>query len=176
MITNSFRRLASALVAGTLTLVSCQEPTGLVRHAPRPSLDLSSAPELLECPLQTASVGMATIGSAGGTVTAGSSSISIPSGALLAPTPITIEESASDFVEVRITAGDAEHFEFETPVTVTIGYSRCAPSATANLDLGAWYIDDDTRAPLEEMQATNDTSSRAVRFETGHLSSYAVAH
>lgn len=176
MTTTSFRRLASVLVAGMLTLVSCQEPTSLVRHTPRPSLDLSSAPELLECPLPIASVGMATIGTAGGTVTAGSSSIHIPPDALLAPTAITIEESASAFVEVRITAGHAEHFEFESPVTVTIGYSRCAPSATASADLGAWYIDDVTKALLEEMDATDDRGSRAVRFETGHLSSYAVAH
>ncbi len=172
----SIRPAGAALLGAALFVIACQEPTSLDRHTARAHFTGASQAELLECPFPVAHVGMASIGPSGGTVTAGGSSISIPSGALLAPTMITLAVSESEVVQVDITAGDAEHFMFEAPVSITIDYSRCPESSTAGEVLGAWYVDGATQALLEPMSSTDDKVARTVEFETDHLSSYAVAH
>ena len=172
----SIRPVGAALVGVALLVSSCQEPAGLAGHAARAQFTTSSGTELLECPFPVSHVGMASVGPSGGTVIAGGNSISIPAGALLQPTMITIAVSESDVVQVDVTAGDAEHFQFETPVSITIDYSRCPESSTDNEVLGAWYVDGQTQALLEPMSSTDDKTARTVEFETDHLSSYAVAH
>ena len=176
MSSTSIRPAGTALLGAALFVVACQEPISLDRRTAEAHFTTTSQAELLECPFPVAHVGMASVGPSGGTVTAGGSSISIPSGALLAPTMITLAVSESEVVQVDITAGDAEHFEFESPVSITIDYSRCPESSTDNEMLGAWYVDGATQALLEEMDATDHRKSRTIEFETDHLSSYAVAH
>ncbi len=170
------RPVGAALLGVALFAIACQEPTSLDRRMVEAHFTTSSEAELLECPFPVAHMGMASIGPGGGTVVAGGSSISIPSGALLEPTTITLAVSESEVVQVDITAGDAEHFEFGAPVSITIDYSRCPESSTDDEVLGAWYVDGATQALLEPMNATDDKVSRTVEFETDHLSSYAVAH
>ena len=172
----SIRPAGVALLAAALVVVACQEPTSLDRRTAQAHFTTASEAELLECPFPVAHVGIASVGPGGGTVTAGGSSISIPSGALLEPTMITFVVAESEVVQVDITAGDAEHFEFEAPVSITIDYSRCPASSTENEVLGAWYVDGATHALLAPMSSTDDKVSRTVEFETDHLSSYAVAH
>jgi hypothetical protein len=176
MYDKSIRPAGAALLGAALFVIACQEPTSLDRRAAHANFTRTSPAELLECPLPVAHVGMASVGPSGGTVTAGGSSISIPSGALLAPTMIRLAVSQTEVVQVDITAGDAEHFEFESPVSITIDYSRCPESSTAGEVLGAWYVDGATQALLEPMSSTDDKVARTVEFETDHLSSYAVAH
>ena len=171
------RPIAAALASAALLTVACQEPTSLTRDGvPQPRFTSVPGTELLECPFPVASVTMATVGPSGGTVSAGGSSIRIPSRALLQPTLITVATGTSDYVDVDITAGNAEHFQFERPVTITIAYDRCSAASTESEELGAWYVDSYTKAPIAPMDATDDKSARAVSFDTDHLSSYAVAH
>lgn len=172
----SIRPVGAALLGAALFVIACQEPTSLDRRTAQARFTSSADVALLECPFPVAHMGMASIGPSGGTVIAGGNSIEIPSGALLEPTMITLAVSESDVVQVDITAGDAEHFQFESPVSITIDYSRCPESSTDDETLGAWYVDGATQALLEEMRSTDDKHSRTIEFETDHLSSYAVAH
>jgi hypothetical protein len=172
----TFRPLAAPLAAAALAIAACQEPAGLREPASAPLFSTSYGAELLECPSSVAHVAVATVDPLGGTVSTAGSSITIPAGALLAPTQITLSVEPSNYLEVSITAGGEEHFVFEAPVTVTIGYSRCTRSNIDEEPLGAWYIDGETDSLIEPMSASDDKVAKKVTFQTGHLSSYAVAH
>jgi hypothetical protein len=108
-------------------------------------------------------------------VSLGGHSIQIPGGALLDPTPITLTEPASRYVEIGVQAGDAEHFLFELPVVVTISYDRCSRSNIDRTPLQVWYIDPITHELLENMGGVDDKLARTVTFLTSHLSGYAIA-
>lgn len=166
-----------ALLGAACALAACQEPTAVESAAvAQPHFTTTYGAELLECPTDVTQRGSATIGFLGGTVAAGGTTVSIPAGALLLPTSIDVVVPASNYVEVRITAGGQEHFAFRSPVAIAIDYSRCTRGDIEHGALRAYYIDAVSKALLEEMPATDDRTNRKVRFETDHLSSYAVAY
>jgi hypothetical protein len=158
-----------------ILMAACAAPTG-TEPTDRPSRDLAIGGSLLVCPTGSAQSASAIVGPAGGRIAVGASSITIPAGAVPTPTKFKMVVPSSRYVEVSITAGDAEHYEFAAPATVVIDYSRCGVLAVANSLLGVWYVDDVTKAPLEIMPASNDPLARKLTFRTGHLSSYAVAY
>lgn len=168
--------VVSAFAAATLAaMAGCAEPTG---SAPMRSPDRSVATGggLLVCPTGSAQSASAVVGPEGGTVAVGATRITIPAGAVPVPTKFKLLVPHSRFVEVRISAGDADHYRFAAPATVVIDYSRCGALRAAQPRLGVWYVDDQTKSPLEEMAATNDPLARTLTFRTDHLSSYAVAY
>lgn len=83
---------------------------------------------------------------------------------------------ASRYMEVDITANNLPSFLFQTPVTVTIDYSRCWYRRTDRRTLTVWHIDPDTKALLQNMGGTDDKLRRRITFTTDHLSAYAIAH
>jgi hypothetical protein len=166
-----FSSLARGVTAGfaLLVLMSCGED-----HATDPN-----APHgLVECPTNQTLVSDPVLITPllGGVVSLGNTSITIPAGALSIPRFITVTIPASKYMEVDIRADDLTSLLFNTPVSVTIDYSRCAlPPIAESVPFTAWYIDPVTKKKLEDMRGTDDKAKRQVRFNTGHLSNYAIA-
>lgn len=154
-------RVAAALVLALAT-TACGEPT-----TNRPPA------ALIACPAATSVSSSALLGVAGGTVSAGGSSIRVPAGALTEPTQISLTVPASPNMQIDVQAGGAEHFTFNLPVVITIDYSRCE---NITRRISVWNIDDLTRTLLERLPAIDDRPNRRVTFLTGHLSSYAIAY
>lgn len=173
------RALAAALLA--LSLPGCRDAaTGPVLAPAARSAPTRLGPEhlsasLLECPADVAQRADAWIGPEGGTLSAPGATLAVPAGAVAEPTHFEIVVPASPTVKVDVHAAGHEHFRFLTPATLTLGFSRCAPSAPAATLQGA-YVDLATDAVLEYMGGTVDEEGRRVTFTTPHLSGYAIVY
>lgn len=132
-------------------------------------------PRLIECPTNQTSTNSGLIGVLGGTVAAAGTSISVPAGAVLTGTLISVTVPASTYMEVEFTANDLLTFLFLNTVTVTIDYSRCLRSVTDGKTLSVWLIDTNTKALILNMNGVNDPAQRRMTFTTNHLSGYAIA-
>jgi hypothetical protein len=168
-------RIVGLAVATLLVASSCGEPRATAPNSPSTQL-LNAGPTLLECPSNETA---ATIGLVdnllGGAIQLGATNITIPSGALLSPQLFELSIPAGRFMEVDVNAVGFDSFLFETPVTITIDYSRC----NRNLDgatLHVWHIDPITKTPLDDMGGVTDPVAQTITFTTGHLSGYAVAN
>lgn len=165
--------LAAALAA---TFAACSaDITGNTLSTSETSATVQLA-NLVECPTTETATASGLVTPLGGTVSVGGTSILIPAGALLSDAVVTVTVPASRYLEVDISVQSSEHFVFESPVTVTMSYARCTRANLALEPLSAWYIDSDTKAPLEKMPSVDDKLSRTVTFTTGHLSGYAIAN
>jgi hypothetical protein len=166
-----------AVVTATIVFMglSCGEPRAT---APGTSASRSdnASPSLLECPSSETTTTSAVVGLLGGVIQLGGTSITIPSGALTAPTLLQLTIPASRYMEIDVTAVGFTSFLFQQPVSVTIDYSRCARSDVDQQTLHVWHIDPVTKQLLEDMGGTDDKTSRRITFSTGHLSGYAVAN
>ena len=170
------RRVLVLAAISTLT-AACGDPaTGTGGTVPS-QLSTSASPSFVACPTsETHSATGTILPRLGGVVSAGGTLISLPAGAVLQPTEITVTVPASDIMEVRITANGREHLLFELPVQVTIDYGRCSRTATDDASLSVWYIDESSRALLEPMGGIDDKLTRSITFTTGHLSGYAIVN
>jgi len=171
-------RYAKAITLTTAALllgVSCGEQRAT---APQSSSSRSenSKLSLVECPTNETLTTTALVGLLGGTVQLGATSITIPSGALTAPTLIQITIPASQYMEIDVSAVGFASFVFQQPVTITLDYSRCSRSNIDQQPLEVWHIDTTTHELLENMGGVDDKSARSITFTTGHLSGYAVAN
>ena len=162
-------------VAIVLTGLSCGEHRAT---APGTSASRSdgSSPSLVECPSNETTTTSAVVGLLGGAINLGGTSITIPAGALTAPTLLQVTVPASRYMEIDVTAVGFTSFLFQQPVSVTIDYSRCTRSDIDQKTLHVWHIDPVTKELLEDMGGTDDKASRRITFTTGHLSGYAVAN
>jgi hypothetical protein len=167
-------RLVRAILCGVvlLTTAGCVEPRS---QATPPVVDLDSDPTLLACPASETSSTTEVIDPLGGAVSAAGTTISLPAGAVLAPTTIKVTVPASQYMEVEITANGLASFLFQKPVTISVNYSRCPTNLTDGKALTAWRIDTQGKALLENMGGSNDAPRRTYIFSTGHLSGYAIA-
>ena len=163
-----FRGAAAVLAFGFVAAVSCEPPT-----VP-PSQDPTQV-RLVSCPTTTSLTTQAVVGPLGGTVSLGATTVAIPSGALSAPTLITLTIPASEYMEIDVRANDLLSFVFNKPIGVRIDYSRCDNPVLSTAKLSVWHIDTESKALLENMGGTNDRENRSISFTTGHLSNYAVA-
>jgi hypothetical protein len=133
-----------------------------------------SSTSLLVCPSDRAQEVSGLIGPAGGSLSVGGTTISLPVGALSVATPLKLTIPASNYMQVDVVAGDAEHLIFDRLVSITLDYSRCGDDAAGPHSV--WYIDQESKALLEPMGGADDQTAHRITFNTGHLSSYAVAH
>ena len=177
MMQSPSRRLrAAALAALATTLGACADPTAPAPAAP--SAETTTIVALLECPSSlTQSTVVAIIPLLGGYIAVGGTSIKIPAGAIkwsLLPVLVTITVPASQYMEVDIRVGLAEHYQFLKPVTITVDYGRCSGTA-GDEPLTAWYIDSATKELLQSMGGVDDKVNHRVSFQTDHLSGYALA-
>lgn len=169
----------TAAFATVALATACLEPTSTAPATAgpeAPSAASTAGATLISCPTDQPMVTEATIGLLGGLLNLGSTSISIPVGAVLTPTTFRIEVPASNLMEISVTGGDAEHFLFERPVSITIDYGRCDRAVTDAAPLTVWHIDEESKALLEHMGGVDDKLSRKITFQTGHLSGYAIAN
>ena len=177
-----------ALAATVLAITACGDAgqiagpangtsdISLARNAPdRPVTGVpSGTASLLVCPTTESFTAAGVIGRDGGSLSAGGTTISLPSRAVNRPTLFTLTVPASDYVEVEIVAENNQHFKFEKRVSITIDYSRCEMDLSER-PLSAWHIDVQSKRLLEEMQGRRDKRSNSVSFGTDHLSGYALA-
>jgi hypothetical protein len=162
------RRIAAILALGALGVASCDTP-------PTPPPDPSTA-RLVVCPTTQTLSTQLLVGTGGGLVSLAGTVVGIPSGALSLPTLITLTIPASQFMEVDIKANSlTEPFLFNREIAVQIDYSRCTDPALATRPVTVWYIDSQTKKPLEHMGGVDDKAKRTVTFKTNHLSAYAIA-
>jgi hypothetical protein len=163
------------MVAALLLATSCGEQRAT---APETSASRSQngAPSLVECPTSETTTTSGLVGLLGGSVELGATSISIPSGAITAPTLFQVTVPSSRFMEIDVSAVGFQSFLFEQQVTITIDYSRCTRSDIDQQTLHVWHIDPVTKELLEDMGGTDDKVARRITFTTGHLSGYAVAN
>jgi hypothetical protein len=134
------------------------------------------APNLIECPTNGASSSTATVGPLGGIVSVGGTSVSVPVGALLSPVSITVTVPESNLMEIDVSVSGTEHFVFEQPIVVTLSYARCNRGDIDATPLSVWFIDSETKAPIESMGGVDNKLLRTVTFVTPHLSGYAIAN
>lgn len=164
----------AALASLALVAWGCAEltppPGRPTADVPPASFDLLSGPSLIDCPVDSSVSAQKMIGSDGGTVTAGGTTIRIPPGAVLLPHVFNVTVPASRYMEVSITAVGSAHYQFAVPVTVSIDYSRCAHEEVADAPLVAVYIDEVTKSLLQLMSGADDTAARTYTFWTDHLS------
>lgn len=178
--------VAAAIVVASATM-SCDGPTEPPLEPADPdelltaSVDdgddgTSEEPAPLPCPGSETYTDTEIIGSLGGTVSAGGSSITLPMGAVLSPTEITLTVPPAEYMEIDIKANDQDHFTFALPVTVVIGYGRCTDPAFEEEPLVAWHWDSLLGILLEPFPSVDDKTARTVTFETGHLSGFLIAN
>ena len=171
------RGCACLLVATALMTYGCTE---LSPSEPAPAqvaaLSTTGTPSLVRCPSNVTRSISQTVGLLGGSLELDGTRVSIPFGAVLLPTRITLTLPASEHMEVDLTANALEHFQFALPVTVAIDYARCPASAIdESALLSVWYVDTLLDLLLENMGGSNDPDRRVITFTTIHFSGFSIA-
>jgi hypothetical protein len=172
-------RIALALtLALTATCGGADRVTGLSENRPSqdPALLGLFRHRLIYCPSATTSTVTQTVGLLGGTLSVAGIMVSIPPGALLGDTPLTLTVPASQYMEIDVSVPGTTSFLFQQPITATINYSRCTGLIARFLPLTAWHINTATKALLEPMVSVDNKLLRSVTFTTIHLSGYALAN
>ena len=155
----------------SLAVAACSEPNVTPFEAPL----ASRPPSPIECPTSATQTTTSVIGPAGGVLSLGGTVVSIPLGAVLEPTTLTVTIPASNHMEIDVSAAGVEHFLFEAPVVVTIDYSRCTRNNINLRPLSVWYFDPSTDELLENMGGVDDKLNKRMIFTTPHLSGYVIA-
>lgn len=161
--------LAMALL-GSCTDAHRASPLG---PAAAPAASTSADAPLLACPNTSVRSASAVIGPLGGSVSVAGHKLAVPAGAVPVPTSFSITVPASQLLEVQIRAGEAEHYQFLLPVSLTLSYARCGPETVEGKRLQIVYIDA-FDSVLQLLGGSDDRVSRAVTTWTDHLSDYAM--
>jgi hypothetical protein len=170
----TLRRSVAILAAFTLACGDASsDPTA--RTAPPSRLLGLGSPSLVECPTTGSATTQGVIGTLGGTLSVGGATVIVPAGALLGPTQLVVTVPASRYMEIDVSVPGVEHFVFQQPITVSVDYGRCARGNIDTRLLSIWYIDSQSKQPLEPMVSVDNKLTRTITFTTGHLSGYALA-
>lgn len=159
----------------SLAAAACDSPDRALLQPDTPLL-ASSGSTLIECPISETRSVEQQVGVLGGTIELDGHRMTVPEGALLAPTTFTLTVPRSNYVEIEIRADGEESFEFLEAVSITISYDRCTRSNLDKAELTAWQIDPLTKELLEHMGGTDDKAETTVTFTSGHLSGFAIAN
>jgi len=163
--------LLGGLLGGTLHLVDTTLTTtvSLVDTTLSTTVNtVGSLLNLLSCSALPDDKATQWVGPNGGTIRFGSSSLSIPRGALKSYVQITAEQVSDDVNSVRFSP---EGLRFGKPATLTMGYSNCesvkAPKKIA-------YTDEELNV-LEVLQSKDSARDETVSAPLNHFSRYAVS-
>jgi hypothetical protein len=170
-------RLGTALLLAALVgcLGDSNTPTGPGKdQGPTKSWSDAEGTALIDCPAPTTQSSSGLIGPLGGVLSVGGVRVIVPVDAVLVPTSFTLTVPASNYMEIDVRAGDADHFVFERAVVVAIDYGRCDLPRFHGA-LSVWNIDPDTKALLEQMPSVDSQLTHTIIFSTIHFSGYAVA-
>jgi hypothetical protein len=150
-------------------------PTSPTSPTPPTSPTSPHSPALLQCSTTQAQSSSSLVTPLGGIVHLGGTAVTIPLGALLTATTITLTVPASPVMEIEVKANNLTSFLFQQDVSITIDYSRCSAAEASKAPLSVWHIDTQTKQLLENMGGVDDKTTHRITFTTGHLSGYAVA-
>ena len=164
---------AGAVILCITGIAACDE-SGTDPLAMEPAY--SVVPQLVECPSSTSYATSGGVLPTGGSVSLGGHSVALPLGAVLTPVSIGIEEPASRYMLIDLSANGQDHFQFLAPLTVTISYERCSRTNIDKGPLSVWLVDPATGAMLENMGGVDDKLTRTITFQTDHFSGYAIAN
>lgn len=175
------RRLLPAVALLAVVFAACAgdatapSPTRVLRPLLR-GAELAAV-RLVSCPAsETELDAMGVVDASGGEIRGRSARLQVPLAAVDKNTGIAVRVPASPYFEVDFDANGAEHYTFDRKLTVTVDYSRCSDSAIgSHAALRVVYVDDVTKAPLEDMGGVVDSVARTITFQTGHFSSYVIA-
>jgi hypothetical protein len=166
----------AALVASALFLGACGEAADPVSLVPdTPSL-ASTGPVLVECPTDTEESATGTVKATGGSIRLHNHELRLPSQAVATPQRFRVAAPASTYMELDVKADGHDTFEFKRASTITIDYSRCTRSNIDKAPLSVWQIDPVTKELIEYMGGVDDKANRTITFDTGHLSTFSIAH
>ena len=129
---------------------------------------------LAVCPSTQTDNTSSLLGPLGGTVSLDGSSVVVPVGALLSLTDIELSIPASQYMEIGVTANGG-HFIFQSPISITIDYSRCSPDIQSKA-LTVWQIDPITKQLLSNMGGVDNKLTHQITFTSIHLSGFAIAY
>ncbi|HLZ44879.1 MAG TPA: hypothetical protein VKQ05_04300 [Gemmatimonadales bacterium] len=168
-------RALAVLVLVLLVAPSCRD-TATAPLAPRsPQADLTGsllAPTgLLKCSDLPAATTTATIGSAGGMISAGPHTLVIPPGALSAPTQITMTIPTG--LGVKAVKFQPEGLQFSKPAALTMSYANC--SLLGNLLPKQIAYTTDNLSILSYLLSIDNLLAKKVTGQVNHFSDYVVA-
>lgn len=178
----TFDRIARLLACACLAVMTaCGEQTPTAPVAPKgdvADLLFLSKPKLLECEATEGSTTQTIIGSSGGIIAIGGTSVEFPANVLGEGTEVTLTIPASRYLEVEITTNGRRYFgdldRLLRPI-VTISYDRCNRSDLWLKVLSGWYIDSNTKELLEKQLSFDNKLTQSVTFRASHFSGYAIA-
>ena len=162
------------LLLGVATVTACDVPEGTYVPS-EPQLSTAATPSLLSCPSSVSQAGGGRVLPLGGIVALGGNVVSVPLGAILGLTEIEIEVPASEHMLVELKANGQEHWQFLSPVTVTIDYGRCA-IGLLDPPVTVWHVDPQSGELLEHMGGVDNRAAKTITFLTDHFSGYAIAN
>lgn len=178
----TFDRIARLLAFACLAVMTaCGEQTPTAPVAPKgdgADLLFLSRPKLLECESTETLTTSSIIGSLGGIISVGGTSVQFPAEVFSEDTEVTLTIPASPYVEVEITTTGRTYFGDLQPLLrplVTISYARCNRGDLWLKLLSAWYIDSDTKELLEKQVSVDNKLTESVTFRAKHFSGYAIA-
>jgi hypothetical protein len=162
--------LSLALACGDHTPTAAPQ---VVSPAPQADLigGLLGATGLLKCSALPYASSTATIGPLGGRISAGPHTLVIPSGALAAPTTITM--TAPSGLGVNAVEFQPEGLQFKTPATLTLSYANCSLLGKI-LPKRIAYTDDNLNI-LSYLLSLDNLLSKYVTGQVNHFSDYVVA-
>jgi hypothetical protein len=136
-----------------------------------PEASLLGGSGLVSCASLPADSLSATVGVEGGVLQVGPHALSIPSGALAGPVPITavVRSEPVNRVEFQPTG-----LEFRAPVTLSLDYANCGELAGLIPKRIVW-VDDASLDVLGLIASLDDLLARRVTAQLTHFSSYAIA-
>jgi hypothetical protein len=167
-------RLSFAVVALVATLACADSATPTApRAASTPSVEFAKArdPEkskVAVCKLQKEAWATAQIGSRGGRVSVGGSTLTVPPGALQTTVAITAHALPTTSASIQLLP---EGLQFAVPASLSIPYAKCE---TPLFGVGVVYVQADTVTEVEP--STNHPILKFVTAQIRHFSSYAVAY
>ena len=167
------RALAVLLVVCSVFACTEHIPTSApAAPAAQPDLvgGLLSATGLLKCSDLPYAQSTATIGPDGGTISAGPHTLTIPAGALNAPTQITM--TAPNGMGVNAVQFQPEGLRFNKPASLTMSYANCSIISVL-LPKKIVYTSDALQI-LETLLSADNIFTRKVTGRVNHFSDYVV--
>jgi hypothetical protein len=169
------RALVVALCLSLALACGDHAPTAVQAPAQQPEASLIGAllgpTGLLKCSNLPYASNTKTIGSLGGSISAGPHTLVIPPGALLAPTSITM--TAPTGLGVNAVKFQPEGLQFRAPAMLTMSYSNCSLFGKL-LPKRIAYTDDNLNI-LYYLVSLDNLLSKYVTGKVNHFSDYVVA-
>lgn len=124
------------------------------------------------CGTGTGVSGSATIGPAGGTVTAAGYSLIVPAGALSSPVSFRIVERQDQYLGVEV---EPHGTQFSKDATLTLSYARCGANPDGYKQFRVLEVSSGTTRVLRTLPTQVDSATRTVRTtRLNHLSGYLI--